>query len=100
MLSLCRMLGIPCRYVAGMLIGEGASHAWVEIADNGVWYGLDPTNGTRVSEEHIKISHGRDYADCLINQGVFTGNAVQRQSVSVSVQEVEEECSKEKDRKE
>lgn len=99
MLSLCRMLGIPCRYVAGMLIGEGASHAWVEIADNGVWYGLDPTNGTRVFEEHIKISHGRDYADCLINQGVFTGNAVQVQSVAVSVQEVEEACSSEQEQK-
>lgn len=89
MLSLCRMAGIPCRYVVGMLIGEGLSHAWVEIEDNGMWYGLDPTNGTRVREEHIKISHGRDYEDCLINQGVFTGNAKQMQSVSVSVQEEE-----------
>lgn len=89
MLSLCRMAEIPSRYVAGMLIGEGLSHAWVEIADNGKWFGLDPTNGSKVSEEHIKISHGRDYADCLINQGVFTGGAGQTQSVSVSVQEME-----------
>lgn len=87
MLSLCRMAGIPCRYVAGMLIGEGLSHAWVEIEDTGMWYGLDPTNGTRVLEDHIKISHGRDYEDCLINQGVFTGTAMQTQFVSVSVQE-------------
>ena len=88
MLSLCRMAGIPCRYVTGMLIGEGLSHAWVEIEDGGMWYGLDPTNGTRVLEDHIKISHGRDYEDCLINQGVFTGNASQQQSVSVNVKEV------------
>lgn len=27
-LALCRMAGVPARYVAGMLIGEGASHAW------------------------------------------------------------------------
>lgn len=87
MLSLCRMAGIPCRYVVGMLMGEGLSHAWVEIKDNGMWVGLDPTNGTRVFEDHIKISHGRDYADCLLNQGVFSGNAKQTQTVSVRVQE-------------
>lgn len=90
MLSLCRMAGIPSRYVAGMLIGEGYSHAWVEIADNCKWYGLDPTNGVRVLDDHIKISHGRDYEDCLINHGVFTGNARQSQTVSVVVQEITE----------
>lgn len=87
MISLCRMAGIQARYVVGMLIGEGYSHAWVEIADGGDWYGLDPTNGIKVLEDHIKISHGRDYADCVINQGFFTGNPGQKQSVSVSVQE-------------
>lgn len=87
LLSLCRMAGIQARYVAGMLIGEGLSHAWIEIAEKGLWYGLDPTNGVRVIEDHIKISHGRDYADCLINQGVFTGMAHQCQTVSVSVEE-------------
>ena len=30
MLALLRLRGIPCRYVAGMLPGEGRSHAWVE----------------------------------------------------------------------
>lgn len=87
LLCLCRMAGIQARYVAGMLIGEGLSHAWVEIAQNGRWYGLDPTNHIRVLEDHIKISHGRDYADCLINQGVFTGIAKQTQVVSVCVEE-------------
>ena len=91
MLSLCRMAGIQSRYVVGMLIGEGLSHAWVEVADHGVWYGLDPTNGIRVLEDHIKISHGRDYEDCLINQGMFTGNARQKQSISVHVEEAGEE---------
>lgn len=89
LISLCRMSGIPARYVAGMLIGEGLSHAWVEVAQDGRWYGLDPTNGVRVLDEHIKISHGRDYNDCLLNQGVFTGTARQTQSVSVRVEEEE-----------
>ena len=86
MLALCRMAGIPCRYVVGMLMGEGQSHAWVEIAQEGFWYGLDPTNDIPVDSQHIKLSHGRDYGDCLINQGLFTGSAAQRQRVSVSVE--------------
>lgn len=86
-LSLCRMSGIPCRYVVGMLIGEGASHAWVEVFDDGFWYGVDPTNGIPVLEDHVKISHGRDFKDCKINQGVFSGCAIQTQEVSVIVKE-------------
>lgn len=88
MLALCRMANIPCRYVVGMLMGEGKSHAWVEVADNGFWYGLDPTNALTVDSQHIKISHGRDYSDCLINQGLFTGRAAQRQEVSVTVEKL------------
>lgn len=88
MLSLCRMARIPCRYVVGMLIGEGASHAWVEVYDGGYWYGLDPTNMTEVSDSHVKISHGREYNDCRLNRGVFRGNALQSQEVSVKVEEL------------
>lgn len=86
MIALCRMAGIPARYVVGMLIGEGLSHAWVEIEDNGYWYGLDPTNFLIVDDKHIKISHGRDYKDCMINQGLFIGNAQQQQVISVKVE--------------
>ena len=67
--------------------GEGASHAWVEIYENGCWYAVDPTNNLIVDDAHIKISHGRDYKDCLINQGVFTGSAGQNQEIHVLVQE-------------
>lgn len=87
LLSLCRMQHIPCRYIVGLLIGEGATHAWTEIWDNGRWYALDPTNDLIVEDQHIKISSGRDYQDCIINQGLFTGQARQEQQVSVSVLE-------------
>lgn len=87
MIALMHMSGIPARYVVGMLQGEGLSHAWVEIYENGMWIGLDPTNNLVVSDRHIKISHGRDYKDCTINQGFFTGNADQRQQIRVSVTE-------------
>lgn len=88
MLSFCRMAGIPSRYVVGMLIGEGLSHAWIEILDHNRWIAFDPTNNLIVDDEHIKFSSGRDYKDCTINQGIFTGNAQQTQQVSVSVKEI------------
>ncbi len=31
LLALCRAAGVPARYVSGHMIGEGASHAWVEV---------------------------------------------------------------------
>lgn len=85
LLALCRLEGIPARYVVGMLQGEGASHAWVEVLSQGCWYGLDPTNLLRVEGQHIKISCGRDYGDCILNQGVFLGGGTQAQTVRVSV---------------
>lgn len=86
MLCLLRQQGYKARYVVGMLMGEGKSHAWVEVEHDGCWYGYDPTNGIDVSDGHIKISHGRDYSDCTIDKGRFFGFAVQNQDISVIVQ--------------
>lgn len=85
MISLCRMAKIPARYVVGMLYGEGYSHAWVEVLCNGSWYGFDPTNDVCVAGDHIKISCGRDYRDCLVNRGIFSGGTTQVQEISVIV---------------
>lgn len=87
MLSLCRIADIPSRYVVGMMAGEGYSHAWVEVCVEGAWYGLDPTNDRVVDDGYIKISHGRDYQDCIVNRGVFNGFVTQTQNISVSVQD-------------
>lgn len=88
LISICRLDNIPARYVAGLMIGEGFSHAWVEIYDNGYWYGLDPTNNKIVDDYYIKISHGRDYGDCIINKGVFNGATNQKQTIFASVKEL------------
>ena len=88
MLSLCRLRGIPCRYVTGMMLGEGESHAWVEVRSGDRWIGLDPTNSQIAGDYYIKIAHGRDYSDCLVNQGLFTGAVQQEQKISVSVEEI------------
>ena len=89
LIALCRMAGIPARYVAGMLIGEGYSHAWVEIFSDGRWYGLDPTNNLLVTDSHIKIGTGRDASDCMINRGVLKGGGTQTQNILVNVEEIQ-----------
>lgn len=85
LIALLRMMRIPARYVVGMMTGEGFSHAWVEMEADGKWYGLDPTNDVLVDENYIKISHGRDYDDCIVNKGLFTGMASQKQDIRVIV---------------
>ncbi|MGN0972446.1 MAG: transglutaminase domain-containing protein [Aristaeellaceae bacterium] len=87
LLALLRMQRIPCRYVCGMMLGEGASHAWVEVCDGERWIGLDPTNHHPADEGYIRISVGRDAGDCLINRGIVTGAARQVSQISVSVRE-------------
>lgn len=82
MLALCRMEGIPCRYTAGLLPGEGASHAWVEVCDHGLWKGLDPTNPSALEEDKLIFSHGRDAEDCEINRGIYLGPQAQVQKIS------------------
>ena len=31
MLALCRLCGLPARYVSGHVLGDGGTHAWVEV---------------------------------------------------------------------
>lgn len=88
MLSLLRTDGITARYAAGMLLGEGGSHAWTEVLCRGYWYGFDPTNRKLVNDEYIKISCGRDYSDCLVISGTMNGSEVQNQSEHVIVRTV------------
>lgn len=84
-ISLMHLAGIPARYVTGLIVGEGASHAWVEILHDKKWYGLDPTNNMMVLDEHIKIGVGRDTHDCMINRGIMHGGGSHTQLIKVSV---------------
>lgn len=85
LITLCRMRGIEARYVAGFLTGEGATHGWVEIFDGGYWYGFDPTHDRTVTDGYIKVAHGRDGADCPLEQGIFRGLTTQKHWVKVIV---------------
>ena len=86
-IAMCHLAKIPARYVTGMMTGEGYSHAWAEILSEGIWYGVDPTNGCTVGDSYIKIGMGRDANDCKINKGIMTGGGLQTQSICVRVEE-------------
>ncbi len=80
MLSACRGVGIPARYVSGHLIGEGGSHAWVEVLHPhpkrpGSWVaeGWDPTHDRRTNTNYLVIGVGRDYADAAPLSGTYVG---------------------------
>lgn len=88
LLSCCRTAGIPARYVCGLMQGEGATHAWAEIHDNGRWYGIDPTNNQMIETGYVKIAHGRDANDCPMNRGIYTGPTDELMTISVSVKEI------------
>lgn len=84
-ITLLRMFNIPARYVCGLIVGQGESHAWVEAASDGHYIAFDPTHNTEVTDEYIKLGTGRDAKDCAINRGVMWGGGTQTQTVDVKV---------------
>ncbi|MFR9651171.1 MAG: transglutaminase domain-containing protein [Rikenellaceae bacterium] len=88
LLSMCRFRGIRARYVMGYVIGEGETHAWVEIWSDGIWYGVDPTHNILIDSGYIKVAHGRDAADCSIVRGMRRGVSEAQTQVRVVVEEI------------
>lgn len=93
MLQVCKMMGIPARYVSGYLCpyesiirGEGATHAWIEAyIPNYGWLGFDPTNNIIATEHHVRLAIGRNYNDCSPVRGVFRGKVEDKLEVNVTV---------------
>jgi transglutaminase-like putative cysteine protease len=94
MLQMLRSIGMPVRYVSGYICpnrdgvrGAGATHAWVEVflPSAGGWVGIDPTNNTWVSDQHVSLAVGRHFNDCSPVKGTFKGPANQSLFVYVSV---------------
>lgn len=88
LIALCRASGIPARYANGFIAGIGATHAWVEVFDEGKWWAIDPTHDRQIEYGYIKLAHGRDAMDCPVNRGVFTGAATQQTEIRVIVEEI------------
>lgn len=76
MLSICREAGLPARYVSGHMLGEGGSHAWVEVilpTEAGLSaFAFDPTNDRRPHLGYVTVAVGRDYRDISPTSGSFT----------------------------
>jgi transglutaminase-like putative cysteine protease len=78
MLALARHCGLAARYVSGHLLGEGGTHAWVEIilpdGHDARVIAFDPTHDRVVTMKYIVVAVGRDYADVAPTSGVFTAS--------------------------
>lgn len=83
-LALSRYAGLTVRYANGLREGLSASHAWCEVYIGGLWYGIDPTEAQWTDESYIRFGTGRDYADCPLERGVFSGITSQKQEIFVS----------------
>lgn len=92
-IAIGRACGLRTRYVSGHLIGEGATHAWVEFLlaaghDRVRVVSLDPTNDCPTNLRYIVVAVGRDYDDVAPTSGVYVGDSPgaihSRQSVQVT----------------
>ncbi|WP_225437901.1 transglutaminase family protein [Candidatus Frankia nodulisporulans] len=93
MLALCRAAGLPARYVSGHLVGDGPSHAWVEVIvpdglpgrprqaaavglaglPGAVAVAFDPCHDREADLRYVTVAVGRDYTDVAPTSGRYTG---------------------------
>jgi len=94
--ALARENKIPARYVSGYLhqgegfFGDSQMHAWAEVLIPNVgWIGFDTTNNILANQNHIKVSHGKDYRDCAPLKGIVysKGKNYTKYTVEVSQQQ-------------
>jgi len=97
MLVLCRLNGLAARYVSGHLIGEGGTHAWVEVIGEPlgdgsvpVW-GFDPTHRRTTTLSYVFVAAGRDFADVTPTSGCFVAPYIGRFTTYRSVEVVSAE---------
>jgi transglutaminase-like putative cysteine protease len=83
MIAMCRARGIRARYVSGHLLGEGASHAWVEVHDEatGRTLAYDPTHARPTDLRYVTVAVGRDYRDVAPTAGSYRSGPRGRMSV-------------------
>lgn len=98
MLAVCRACGLPSRYVSGHLLGQGGTHAWVEVvlpADDGTGeafvHAFDPTHASRGGIGYVTVAVGGDYADVAPTSGTYRSGARGRLTATKKVSLLEAE---------
>ena len=98
MIGMARTLGIPARYVSGVVhpLGElyrgyTQTHAWCELYFPSIgWVGFDPTNKCTITEHFVRVAVGRDYRDVPPNRGMFKGKATEKMDVQVHTEQMKQ----------
>ncbi|MGH7764629.1 MAG: transglutaminase family protein [Candidatus Dormibacteraceae bacterium] len=82
MLALCRVCGLPARYVSGHMLGQGGTHAWVEVVlptsdgtGEAIASTFDPTHASRGGLGYVTIAVGADYSDVAPTSGSYLSRA-------------------------
>jgi len=82
MLALCRACGLPSRYVSGHMLGQGGTHAWVEVilptrdgTGDAIAHAFDPTHASRGGLGYVKVAVGGDYSDVAPTSGTYLSGA-------------------------
>jgi len=96
MIAITRRWAVPARYVSGYLYhrrqdkdrsSPDETHAWMEAYLPSLgWVGFDPTNNIVVTDRHVRVAVGRDYADVPPTRGTFKGNVESELGVAVRVE--------------
>ncbi len=98
MLAVCRACGLPSRYVSGHLLGQGGTHAWVEVVlptrdgtGDAVAHAFDPTHASRGGLGYVTVAVGGDYADVAPTSGTYRSGARGRLTATKKVSVLETE---------
>ena len=92
MLAVCRACKLPSRYVSGHMLGQGGTHAWVEVVlpaqgggPDAVAWAFDPTHASRAGLGYVTIAVGRDYADVAPTSGTYRAGGAGRLTTAKQV---------------
>jgi len=92
MLTVCRACGLPARYVSGHLLGQGGTHAWVEVVlptndgtGDAIAWPFDPTQASRAGLGHVTIAVGADYSDVAPTSGTYVSPRLGRLETTKTV---------------
>ena len=85
MLAVCHSAELPARYVSGHLVGQGGTHAWVEVvlpvedgSGDAIAWTFDPTHASRGGLDYVTIAVGADYSDVAPTSGTYISRVAGR----------------------